>query len=136
MATQQTIELLIKAKGDAKVRKQLDDVEKELIDVYKAAKKSERELKDLAKAELYAATGADTLEKETKKAGFGINSMRIHTAGLRRKLGELRNVLLVFTFALAGTIRMIKGWADAYMEQEAAEKQLETALGRNINSLK
>ena len=132
----QVIELQVKETGTKKVAQEFSKLEKELMDMAQAIKKATPEVKKLTNAEKQAAAAAGKLKQKTDKVGFGMHSMRVQTAGLRRKLGELRNVLLVVTFAFAGMIRAMNNAIEAYKRQWQAEQKLFAAMSNVKTNVK
>tara|TARA_Y100001970_G_C14199741_1_gene840401 strand:- start:49 stop:1623 length:1575 start_codon:yes stop_codon:yes gene_type:complete len=72
---------------------------------------------------------------KAKKSEGDLSRMRVATAGLRRSMGALRNNLLLVSFAFGGVGAALAKSVRLYGEQEKAEKQLETALGRTSSAL-
>ena len=75
------------------------------------------------------------VERQAGSAGNSMDRMRVATAGLRRRIGALRNNLLLVTFALGGVGAAVGKAVKAYGEQELAEKKLQAALGRTSQAL-
>ena len=81
------------------------------------------------------AKGIDDVRKKSKKAGKTMGRWRIHTEGLRRSVGALRNNLLLVSFAFGGTLAVVGKLVNAYKEQELAERKLSAALGFTSSAL-
>ena len=79
--------------------------------------------------------GIDDVKRKSDKAGKSVNRLRVKTEGLRRTLGVVRNNLLLVTFALGGTVAIMKKAVDAFARQELAEKKLSSALGKTSQEL-
>ena len=77
----------------------------------------------------------DKVKKKTDKAEKGFGRWRIKTQGLRRSMGALRNNMLLFTFAVGGSLAAISKLMQAYGEQELAERKLQQALGFTSQAL-
>ena len=105
MATKKTVDFELRTKGTQKAAAEFKKVEE----------------------------ATDKVAQKAKKAGTNFEFMRVKTAGVRRRLGELRNVLLVVTFAFAGLIRAIHKSVEAYKRQWEAEQQLISAM-KNVKS--
>jgi hypothetical protein len=73
-------------------------------------------------------TGAEKTRAQIKKTTQGIGNMRLTTAGLRREIGKLRNVWLLWQFVMKPTLKLIRETTDALFEQEKAEAKLRRGL--------
>ena len=118
---QERIEIHFKPKGDkALIRaiKELDIATKRL-----AGKTSryEKELKQLAIAQ----------RANTKAGMLGVKNMRIQAGAF----ATLRSKLLLYSFAVGLAGAALKKLTDKFAKQEKAEKQLSTALGKDIKAL-
>jgi hypothetical protein len=69
------------------------------------------------------------LQGKLKVATIAQNRMRISTAGLQRRLGAIRNKILLFTFAFGGAIAAIKGFVDTSAQFEAVKTRLNAMFG-------
>ena len=80
------------------------------------------------------ATGdLDNLKKKTDQYGNSSKKMRLHTAGVRRELGKLRNNLLLVSFAFGAVATAVNRTVAAYRKQLEAETRLRASL-RNVAS--
>ena len=79
--------------------------------------------------------GIDDVKRKSDKAGKSLGRLRVKTEGLRRTLGVVRNNLLLVTFAMGGTVAIMKKAVDAFARQELAEKKLSSALGKTSQEL-
>lgn len=82
----------------------------------------------VSKAGKVMVNALDKAAAATKRAAREQNRMRVHTDGLRRVIGRLRNMILVYVFALRPLIRLIKSSIQAAKEQEIAETKLQLAF--------
>jgi hypothetical protein len=73
-------------------------------------------------------TGAEKTRAQIKKTTQGIGNMRLTTQGLRREIGKIRNVWLLWTFAMKPALKLIQEATNALFVQEQAERKLRTAL--------
>ncbi|MAC53079.1 MAG: hypothetical protein CME31_11085 [Gimesia sp.] len=80
------------------------------------------------------ATGdLDNLKKKTDQYGNSSKKMRLHTSGVRRELGKLRNNLLLISFAFGAVATAVNRTVAAYRKQLEAETRLRASL-RNVAS--
>ena len=80
------------------------------------------------------ATGdLDNLKKKTDQYGNSSKKMRLHTSGVRRELGKLRNNLLLVSFAFGAVATAVNRTVAAYRKQLEAETRLRASL-RNVAS--
>ena len=73
-------------------------------------------------------TGAEKTRAQIKKTTQGIGNMRLTTKGLRREIGKVRNMFLLWMFAIRPAMKLIRQTTNALFEQEKAERKLRTAL--------
>jgi len=78
------------------------------------------------------ATGdLDRLGDKADKFGKNSRKMRLHTEGLRREIGKLRNNLLLISFAFGAVAAAVNKTVAAYRKQLEAETRLRASL-RNV----
>lgn len=97
--------------------------ELKLVIAVVGAKEAQQQLEDFAKS----VKGAGDKATHTSK---GFQRLRNATAGLRRRIGSLRNVLLLVTFATAGLTRASRAATEAFRVQAEAEALLRVGLVR------
>ena len=78
-------------------------------------------------------TGAEKTREQIKKTTQGIGNMRLSTAGLRREIGKMRNVFLLWMFAIRPAMKLINATTAAHYKQEQAVAKLTRAL-RNVHT--
>ena len=81
-------------------------------------------------------TGAEKTRAQIKKTTQGIGNMRLTTAGLRREIGKIRNVWLLWTFAMKPALKLVQETTDALFEQEKAERKLRSGLANVATATK
>mgnify|MGYP003147448669 CR=1 FL=1 len=91
------------------------------------AKEAQQQLQDFARAVKKGGQEAITTSK-------GMGRMRVATAGLRRNVGQLRNVLLLASFATAALRKASKGATQAFIEQAEAETLLRVGMQRTSDN--
>ena len=75
----------------------------------------------------------------TKKGSAEFDRMRVKTEGVERAVGQLRNKLLLFTFATAAATAVVVKLTQASIEQEKIFNSLENSInltGESYNNLK
>jgi len=70
----------------------------------------------------------DKVNKSGKSYTKGAKNMRGVTAGLQREVGRLRNVMLLYSFAIGMIIQKVNKLVEVYRKQAEAEKLLENNL--------
>jgi len=70
----------------------------------------------------------DKTSQSLKHAASRSKGMRVATEGLRREIGRIRNMLLVYTFVMRPLVNQIKSAVSAAEAQERAETKLKLAL--------
>lgn len=78
----------------------------------------------------------DKIEEGAKKGGRGFRFLGGEITGVMKSLGSMRNMLLVYFFALRPIINLIKESIAAYTEQEDAMVRLTVAMGLQGTSAK
>ena len=78
-------------------------------------------------------TGAEKTRAEIKKTTQGIGNMRLTTTGLRREIGKLRNMFLLWMFAIKPAMKLIERTTAALFTQQKAEAKLRAAL-KNVTT--
>jgi len=78
-------------------------------------------------------TAIKTSAKQSSRYSEEGRKMRMTTEGLRFKIGQLRNTLLLLTFAYQTVRRVILPAIKAAMEQEKQEKKLQIALKNTMS---
>ena len=71
----------------------------------------------------------DKMAKKTEESGRSMRFLGGNITGVMKSLGSLRNMLLVYFFALRPLISLIKESAEAFMRQEDAIKRINFAMG-------
>tara|TARA_R100000808_G_scaffold234_2_gene1370 strand:- start:4691 stop:6460 length:1770 start_codon:yes stop_codon:yes gene_type:complete len=107
--------------------KKMAKSELKLVVAVVGAKEAQKQLEAFATSVKGAGDRAITTSK-----GFG--RMRVATAGLRRSVGQLRNILLLATFATAGLRRASRQTTEAFIQQIEAETLLAIGLQRTSNN--
>ena len=81
-------------------------------------------------------TGAAKAGAQIKKTTQGIGNMRLTTQGLRREIGKIRNVWLLWAFAMKPALKLVQETTDALFEQEKAERKLRSGLANVATATK
>ena len=70
----------------------------------------------------------DKVNKSGKNYTKGANNMRGVTKGMQREVGRLRNIMLLYSFAIGGTIAAIKKLVGIYRVQIESEAKLQRGM--------
>lgn len=92
--------------------------------VVEGAPNAKQQLENLKKA-------TDGVNKSQKGYNKGAGQMRGVTQGLQREIGRLRNIMLLYGFAIGMVVRKVDELVDVYKQQIQSEKLLENNL-RNV----